>query len=257
MKKSLLFFTALFASVLVSAQTTAVNFTCNDCAGASHTLFTELDAGKVIVITWVMPCGACIAGASTAAATVQGYASSNPGVVKFYLVDDYANTACHTLDSWASTNSITSNAECSDAVISMSDYGISGMPKTIVLGGTSHTVFYNQSGTPVVSDLQTAINSAIAATGIIENNKVNAGLTLFPNPAVNSAKLKYTLSKQASVNIDIVNVTGEKIISVSLGVQAAGKQEYDINLESLSSGIYFAKLYEGETSESVKLTVTR
>ena len=36
---------------------TATDFTANDCAGTSHHLFAELDAGKIIVAAFVMPCG--------------------------------------------------------------------------------------------------------------------------------------------------------------------------------------------------------
>src|ERR1035437_81122 len=108
---------------------TAVNFSCKDCSNNSHDLFNELKAGKVVVITWVMPCGQCIGVASTVASTVSGL--SNPNVV-FYLVDDYANTTCSTLNGWASTNSITTNANFSNAAIKMSDYGTDAMQKTVV-----------------------------------------------------------------------------------------------------------------------------
>ena len=257
MKKLLLIFSALFTSAILQAQTTASNFNCNDCAGLSHTLFNELDSGKVIVITWVMPCSACIAGASTAATTAHGYATSNPGIVKFYLMDDYGNTICHTLGSWASTNSITADAEFSDATINMADYGSTGMPKTVVLGGINHTVFYNQSGTPSTSALQAAINSALSSnTGIIENNNIKMGLSVFPNPALNNAKIKYTLTKLAEVSIEMMNVLGKKIKTVSLGTQSVGKQEYLIDLESISNGIYFARLNAGGTSEIIEFTVT-
>lgn len=259
MKKLLLFSTALLTIAQLAAQTTATNFTCNDCAGTSHNLFTELNSGKVIVLTWVMPCGACIAGASTAATTAQGFSTSNPGVVKFYLVDDNADTPCNTLGSWANTNSITTTANFSNAAIDMANYGTSGMPKTIVVGGPNHTIFYNQNGTPSSSALHTAISNAITAstTGIIETNNVSFGLTVFPNPAVNSAKVNYTLTASTEVSINVINVLGQIVNTVSLGKQSAGKQEYQVNLESLYSGIYFIKINTGEATETVKLTINR
>src|ERR1043166_358895 len=109
-------FTLLFsgASLLSMAQT-ATNFTANDCASTNHMLFTELDAGKVIVICWVMPCGNCITSASTDETTVQSFASSNPGRVKFYIVDDSGNSSCSTLTSWESTNGITADATFSNS----------------------------------------------------------------------------------------------------------------------------------------------
>ena len=103
MKKTLL--TVLLAAFAkFTFATFATDFTATDCASTSHNLFTELAAGKVVVITWVMPCGACITGASNASNAV--IAVGNPNVV-FYLVDDAGNTNCSSLNSWASTNSIT------------------------------------------------------------------------------------------------------------------------------------------------------
>ena len=254
MKRTLLLAIAGLVSSFSFAQT-ATDFTATDCNSTSHNLFTELNAGKVVVMTWVMPCSACIGGASTASSTVLGYA--NPNVV-FYLVDDAGNSSCSTLNSWASTNSITTNATFSNAgnLINMSDYGTSGMPKTVVLGGTSHTVFFNYNGTPSTSALQTAINNALA-TGIIEPNKVKMGLNVFPNPVSSATTVNYTLTKSVDVTIEVVNQLGEKMSVTKLGNQSAGKQEYKLNLESLSAGIYFVKLSAGEASETTKLTVTK
>lgn len=259
MKKILLSaFSALFLSIpAIYGQTTATNFTANDCAGNSHTLFTELDAGKVVVLTWVMPCGACISVAGAVSNKVQTYASTNPGRVKFYLVDDYADTPCGTITGWANTNSITTSAVFSNAAIKMSDYGTPGMQKTIVLGGPNHTVFYNVVGAVSASALQSAIDNALAATtGISENHNLNMGLSLFPNPAVNYSKVNYTLNKASNVSLDILNLLGEKINSISLGTQSAGKQEYQVSFEAMKEGIYFIKLNAGDASQTAKCIVT-
>lgn len=55
MKKSLLLCVSILFSVLLFSQTTATNFTVDDCNGVTHDLFTELDEGKVVIIAWVMP----------------------------------------------------------------------------------------------------------------------------------------------------------------------------------------------------------
>lgn len=259
MKKVILAALIGIASNFGFAQT-AVDFTVNDCATNSHHLFSELDAGTVVVLTWVMPCSACIAVASTAATTAQGYASSYPGRVKFYLVDDYADTPCGTLTSWASTNAISPNASFSDAAIKMADYGGSGtsMQKTIVLGGASHTVFYNVNGTVTTGPLQTAINNALATSaGIINNNTISLGLSVFPNPVTSNTKINYSLTASTNISIDLLNILGEKVNTFSVGTQTPGKHEYQLNMESLSEGVYFVKLNVGDLSQTVKFTVVR
>ena len=259
MKKFFFFLISLLSAVTLLGQTTATNFVSTDCSGTSHNLFSELDSGKVVVIVWAMPCPGCIAGSSTVQTKVQSYTTSNPGVVRFYLVDDYGNTTCHTLDVWAYNNNIFANAEFSDSTIRMSDYGVAGMPKIVILGGPNHSIFYNHSGTPTTDTLQTAINNAIIAAGtagIVNNSDLNTELKLFPNPTLSNAKIKYSLYKSADVSLEIINLLGEKIKTFSLGIQAAGQQEYLINLESLSNGIYFTKLKVGESSQIVELTIS-
>jgi hypothetical protein len=254
MKKLILSVVPMVIALFATAQT-ATNFNCNDCSATNHDLFTELNSGKVIVITWVMPCGACIAPASTAANTVQGYASSNPGTVKFYVADDYANTSCSTLNSWLSTNSITADAVFSNSAVSMADYGSPGMPKTIVIG-PDHTVFYNQNNSVSANALQTAINNALAV-GISENKNTISTVSLFPNPVNgNSTVLNYSLAQNADVTIDIYNVLGESVKSNIVQNQTAGKHEATIDLAGVTNGVYFIRLGAGEAAQTIKFVLT-
>jgi len=235
---------------------TAVNFTVNDCNSSSTDLFTQLDAGKVVVITWVMPCGACIGVASTVNSVVAGYDNSNPGRVLYYLVDDYANTSCGTLDSWASTNNITPDATFSSSTISMSDYGTSGMQKTIVLGGTSHTVYYNKVGTINTSTMQTAINNALAATGIYDNSKMDFQLKVFPNPVTDKLFVSYSINQPEDVKMEIVNMLGEKVKEIRNEKQSIGQYDLSINTGNFNNGVYFLKVTSSDSSQLMKFTVS-
>ena len=253
MKNLVLSIVTIFTVLSASAQT-ATNFNCNDCSATNHDLFTELNAGKVIVITWVMPCGACIASASTASNTVQGYASSNPGTVKFYLSDDYGTTSCSTLNSWASTNSITADAVFSNSAVSMADYGSAGMPKTVVIG-PDHTVYYNQNGAVSASAIQAAINNALAV-GITESNNTISTVSLFPNPVNgNTTVLNYSLTQNSDVTVDIYNMLGENVKSNIVQDQTAGKHATAIDLAGLSNGVYFIRLGAGEAAQTVKFII--
>src|SRR3954471_21320085 len=91
----------LLMGTTVKSQTIATDFTDNDCSGASHHLFQELDAGKIVVVSFVMPCSACVSPTISANNVVNSYYTSNPDKVMFYLSDDEANTTCTELTSWA------------------------------------------------------------------------------------------------------------------------------------------------------------
>jgi hypothetical protein len=57
--------------------------------------------------------------------------------------------------------------------------------------------------------------------------------------------------------VEVLNELGQTVKIVSLGNQSSGKHEYQLNVEKLSTGIYFVKLIAGEASETTKLMVTK
>ncbi|MDD3877758.1 MAG: hypothetical protein PHT69_14150 [Bacteroidales bacterium] len=145
---------------------TATNFTVTDCDSVTYDLFSEIDSGKVIVLCWVMPCPPCVVPTKTAFNVVKRYQTSHPGKVLFFLVDDYANTTCSTLNSWAQTNEIITSSfsrKFSNPAIDMTHYGTPGMPKIVVVGGTARSVYYNENTIVNVSALKKAINNALAS----------------------------------------------------------------------------------------------
>lgn len=256
MKKLLLITATMFFYMSAFTQTTATNFNANDCSGTNHDLFTELNAGKVVVISWVMPCASCISPSLSAYTEVQNYATSHPGRVVFYIADDYANTSCATLTSWANTNGMSgANAFFSNSAVSMSPYGSAGMPKILVFAGSTHDVLFNQNNGLNVTNFNNAINQGLA-TGITENLSSDFRLSLFPNPATaNKTTLTYSLTENSDVEIEIYNTLGAKVKIIHLEQQTAGKHESVLDLNLLDNGIYFVKLNSGKYSQVVKFTV--
>lgn len=258
------FYTLLFAVIFLAGKSqTATNFNLNDCSGNPHDLFTELNSGKVIVLCWVMPYSSCIGPSLSAYTTVQTYQSSNPNKVYFYLVDDYGNTTCSSLNGWAVANSMPSAITFSNTTptqaISMSDYGSAGMPKIVVLGGASHTVFDNQINTLNTTQFTNAINQAITASsiGIEENTKSKTSLSVFPNPSNNEHfSISYSLSQGNNINIEVYNVLGAKVKSIVNEYQNTGKHEISVEHE-LKNGIYLVKFTEGNQSRTQKLVINR
>lgn len=249
---------ALATGLTVNAQT-ATNFTCNDCSGTQHDLFTELDAGKVIVLDWVMPCGACVGPSVTSYNMVTSYQSTHPSRVFFYMADDYANTVCTSLNAWATSNGIPQNAysfRFSNPAINMLDYGSTGMPKIVVLGGTSHTVYYNANNSVNATALQNAINAALASTGINEQNSLFSEIQVNPNPSSNDAELKFGLSQAATVTVELYNLQGRKLQDVYLGKMAAGAHTLPVNCTKLASGTYLVKLDADGKLRYVNMLVT-
>lgn len=233
----------LFISLFAHAQ--AVDFTATDCNSVSHNLFTELNAGKVVVIVWVMPCATCIAPALSAQTEVQNFQASHPGKVLYYLVDDYANTTCSTLQSWATTNGITTSNIFSDAAIDQSSYGSAGMPKIVVLGNPSHTVYFTQNNGLNVTNFNAAINAALNPTGLDEETKATTEVSLYPNPASDQLHLDYTITTPGDLDIDIYDIRGEKVHSIPQHHMLAGTHTLTIPTASFRKGLYMVRIGNG------------
>ena len=258
MKKILLINALVCFSVgIVFAQ--ATDFTTNDCNGTSHNLFNELDAGNVIVIGWVMPCGPCATYTIPAYSAVQSFSASHPGRVHFYLVDDFANTACGTLVNWGNSNSMPLNTTFSSTDISMSDYGTNGMPKVVVLGGASHTIYYNENNAqPTFIGVLNAINDALSAPLAVEQSVSNEfEISTYPNPVNNMLNVSYTKIQSSLINFTIVDVLGKVVLSIEEDASyLKGEATKSINVSTLDNGNYFLKISSEGAVESLPFVVS-
>jgi hypothetical protein len=259
MKKSLLSLSLIFAAMTSIAQTNATDFTANDCDGVSHNLFSELESGKIIVMSWVMPCGGCIVPARSAYNVAQTFEIDYPGRVVYYVVDDYANTSCTSLASWANTTaSMPNSTKFSNSTISMSDYGTDGMPKIVVIGGADHKIYYNVNNLNDGQGVEDAIELALLEnpTGVNGITSTNFFLDVYPNPLEgNNITLNYFLPESAAVSFEIYNTTGQLILSENSGMQFSGLYVIQMDLAKLEKGIYFIRLNAGTRNVVRKIIV--
>ena len=251
--KSLL---VLFVANVSFAQT-ATDFTTNDCNGISHQLFTDLDAGNVIVIAWVMPCGPCETYSLPAYSAVQTFATSHPGRVHFYIADDFGTTACATLSNFANNMPVSTIFSSSD--VNMSDYGVYGMPKVVVLGGTDHTVYYNQNDSHITfSGAQSAISDALSAPLGIEQSVSNKfAISSYPNPVNNVLNVTHPNIQATIINFTIVDILGKVVLSIEENSSySTEKSIRSINVSTLKNGNYFLKISSEIVTESIPFVVS-
>ena len=251
MKKILMIITAILTTLgFAYAQTTATDFNTNDCNGVTHHLFDSLDAGNVIVIAWVMPCGGCATYGLPAYSAVQSFGTSHPGQVSFYLVDDFANTNCATLTNWGNSNNMPLNTTFSSSDISMSDYGTNGMPKVVVLGGNDHHIYYNNNDNKITfPSVQAAINDALnAPLGIEQARENNFQLSSYPNPVNNILNVSYTKDQSEKITFNVIDVLGKIVIQEK-------ELTTSIDVSSLKNGNYFLKVSSKTSSESIPFSV--
>ena len=261
MKKQITYiFIVLLTSIQVAfSQTTATNFTVNDCSGVQHDLFTELESGKIIVITWVMPCGACLSSALTGYNEVENANLTNPGKVLYYLVDDYANTSCSSLKSWGTNNGMVNFTAFSNAAVDMADYGDAGMPKMVILAGNTHKIYYNVNDFMIDSHaVQDAINLALAdlALGLESNDKNASNFEIFPNPSNGALKIKMDHALNGDYTFYIKDILGQ-IKMTETNKVVSMNQEINVDLGTLSSGKYFLHYIDNKESKLISFEVIR
>ena len=234
---------------------TATNFNEEDCEGVFHSLFNELDEGKVIVIAWVMPCFSCSYYGSGAYDAVQTFTETHPGKVEFYLTDDYANTSCSSISNWGTTNSMENHIAFSSSAINMSDYGTDGMPKVVVLAGNDHTVLYNKNnGSINYDDVLEAITTGLNSVGLNDNETVNYTLAVFPNP--NNGLFSIEFQAQENTKLEVFTVLGEKVVDVNIeGCTPNQKNKIEIDLSNQAQGLYLVNLSNGTRNESQIITI--
>ena len=253
MKKFYLLLFVLYISTKILSQTTATDFTVNDCDGNSHHLFSELNNGKVVVIAWVMPCPPCATHAINAHSSVLNFETSHPNRVKYYLVDDFANTNCSAFSSWANTNGLGSTTMFSDAAISMTDYGQIGMPKVVVAGGANHKIYFNKNSS--TQGIDAAIIQALQATNI-NDDLSEIDIELFPNPSSYFLNISYNLTSYSELTLEIFNMIGQNSMEI-INIYNANKGTYELDVSNLPIGTYFLKCNSNNISKVIKFNIVR
>ncbi len=241
----------------LSAFSQATDFTTDDCNGITHNLFDSLDAGNVIVIAWVMPCGPCVTYSLPAYSAVQSFNTSHPNQVDFYLVDDYANTTCPSLINWGIANNMSLNTTFSSADISMTDYGTPGMPKVVVLGGQNHHIYFNENENKInFLDVQTAINNALNdLTSFTSDLSYGFALDVFPNPVKDIVQVSYFLDRNEEVVFEIIDLSG-KIMKTINTFNHIGNHTIDFHISELEPSHYIFKMSTSERVESLMFLKT-
>ncbi len=80
-------------------------------------------------------------------------------------------------------------------------------------------------------------------TGIDKFNELEEDmLSVYPNPTSNLTTLDYTIQKESSVEVFMMDISGNMVFQEQLGIKKKGDYDYQINASSLRQGIYIIQL---------------
>ena len=89
-------------------------------------------------------------------------------------------------------------------------------------------------------------------TGVADIAKTeSSSLVAFPNPAANSTNLSLILTKSGVVNVEILNMLGERVSTQSFSSLALGVNTVTVDLSKLNNGMYIMNVIaDGNTSHT-------
>jgi hypothetical protein len=264
MKQTLLLFALAVASTVPSlAQTTAMDFTQMDCTGNSHTLFTELNAGNVVIMEWYMgpSCQPCKDAAKEIESLKQKMLASYPGKIISYVWGFQDSYTCSATQSWL-TGVGSSAAGMDTGAAMVAYYGGFSMPTIVVAAGTDHKVIYTANPANGgytngdTSKMRTAIKNFFSPTAV-SNIASNIGAAnVFPSPARTDVTIQVQLKHAASVNVQILNLAGQVVLQLP-AENASGLYTKTVSTDKLASGLYTVRISADRETVTRKLSVVK
>ncbi len=244
MKKIITSIALMLAAAISNAQTTAMDFNTTDCSGSPVHLFSDLDAGKAVVLFYYMPsCGSCPPPAQKIQAMANNINAANPGKVKGYAFPFENTTTCTYSQTWVTSNSLPLYAAMDSGEASVAYYGGFGMPTVVLLGGSTHrvmfsTMSFSTSDTTIMRDSILLMLGITPPTAINEIHGNINSVDIYPNPASGNVTVSLDLKEQSNLLIDIVDMVGKQVAVISKEKNASGVLTRQFNTAILSNGVY-------------------
>lgn len=239
----------LFSKIGFS-QTIAMDFNQADCSGTNHNLFSDLDNGQVVVITYIeLGCSSCIVATTGIKGLLPPFEITNPGRVELFSFGYSDTYTCAQMLSWKSSNGYT-HPVFSLGAAQTNYYGGMGMPTVVILGGPDHTVLYKALG--YTSSDKPAIKAAITAglalsTGITEGIQ-EKGIHVYPTLCDDHINLSF--NKPFSADVIIYDMLGK----VVLKKDNVNTEILNLNTTSLTKGVYALKVNsQGVTISTIRI----
>lgn len=237
---------ALMFVIMISKAQTPLQINGLDCNGNSHDMFSELDAGKAVVVFFFMNnCSSCPPVAKKVQAMVNNVLVDYPDMVKGYVMPFNNTTTCTATANWVVNNSLSFYAPYDSGSVQVAHYGGFGMPTVVLLGGkTSNqrvlfsTLSFATSDTTIMRD---SILALLATTAIQDIPAAVNSVNVFPNPSVDNVNIALDLNEQSSIAIDIIDITGKKVSHIFDDTKATGLIQQPFNTTQLSNGLYMVQ----------------
>ena len=126
----------------------------------------------------------------------------------------------------------------------------SSEPQTTYYFDMVDQTWYYTTSTPIVR------MNLISEAGLAENEQF-ASLNIFPNPAKDKVSIDFNLKNEASVSIQLTDLTGKVISTKTLGNTPAGTHSAILETASVSNGVYVLNVIANGEVSAHKLVINK
>lgn len=248
----------LLLSISVNAQTTAYDFQGDDCNGNPVNLFSDLDAGKAVVLFYYMPnCGTCPPIAANVQAMSNKINALCPNLIKGYAYPFQNSTTCSYSSSWVTDNALSLYTPMDSGAYQVAYYGGFGMPTVVLVGGSNHDVLWStqnfvDSDTTVMRD----IILGMSCLGLQEQGMNAASIEVYPNPASETCSIEFNNEIASATKIRVLDMTGKILFEKNIQGKNT-KETIELDVSHLSLGTYFIQLSNDQHFITKKLEVLK
>ncbi len=122
---------------------------------------------------------------------------------------------------------------------------------------TTNTTIKVSSGAPYILE----VNGTVSGFTSVKNNEIKPiGFYLdqnYPNPFNPSTKIRFSLTKESHVELDVYNALGQRVVTLINQSMKAGSHEYNFNSYNLSSGVYYYRITAGSFFQTRKMLLLK
>lgn len=99
------------------------------------------------------------------------------------------------------------------------------------------------------------ISSIVTPVSVINSPASNLYVKMLPNPVFGNGVIDITIPEAGNVQLDLLNLAGQKMKNVHSGFLAKGEHTIDFNSKNLSAGLYMLRIVTKTVSGAVKFIV--
>ncbi len=146
-----------------------------------------------------------------------------------------------------------SQNDCYEVIVR--DAGGNGM--CCDFGNGYYAVIYGNNQTAIEGSSFDSIDRNELSYDIVGINEFKAytDVNIGPNPSTGEINVNFILQKEENVSVSVYDFLGKELLFVDKGLQNTGQKSWNIDLSSLSKGIYLFKMKIGDESFVKKIAV--